>query len=113
MLTFSIRKEQGLSFALELARLSGLVADMEAISRGLTPEDLVEGEAPLVDRWILGRLPVPSLVGLSTEHPRLPGENRPIGTSDVWLISEDRSWARTLSRWYRLGRPAGHDDLHS
>lgn len=113
MVAFSIRKEQGPTFALELARLSALVADMEAIGCGLAPEDLVEGEAPLVDRWILGRLPVPCLVGLSTGHPRLPGENRLIGTSDVWLISEDRSWARTLSRWYRLGRPAGHDDLHS
>lgn len=113
MVAFSIRKEQGLTFALELARLSALVADMEAIGRGLGPEDLVEGEAPLLDRWILGRCPIRCLVGLSTGHPRLPGENRPIGTSDLWLISEDRSWARTLSRWYRLGRPAGHDDLHS
>jgi hypothetical protein len=50
---------------------------------------------------------------VSGTDPRLPGENRPIGTSDLWLMSEDRSWARTLSRWYRLGRPAGHDDLHS
>ncbi|RWL85658.1 MAG: hypothetical protein EOR67_21555 [Mesorhizobium sp.] len=113
MMAFSIRKQQGPAFAFQLARLSALVADMEAIGRGLAPEGLVEGEAPLLDRWILGRLPVPCLVGLSTGHPRVPGENRPIGTSDVWLISEDRGWARTLSRWYRLGRPAGHDDLHS
>ncbi|RWM39942.1 DUF6634 family protein [Mesorhizobium sp.] len=113
MVAFSIRKQQGSTFALEFARLSALVADMEAIGRGLAPEDLVEGEAPLLDRWILGHRPIPCLVGLSTGHPRLPGENRPIATSDVWLMSEDRSWARTLSRWYKLGRPAGHADLHS
>lgn len=113
MMAFSIRKEQGPVFALELARLAALVADMEAIGRGLAPEALVEGESPLLDRWILGRCPVPCLVGLSTGHPLLPGQNRMIGTSDVWLISEDRGWARTLSRWYKLGRPAGNADLHS
>jgi hypothetical protein len=36
MMAFSIRKEQGPAFALELTRLSVLVADMEAIGRGLT-----------------------------------------------------------------------------
>lgn len=97
----------------EYARLSRLASDINRLRRGENPEAVAPDPSPLLNYWILGRRPVPCLVGLSTGHPRLPGENRPIGTSDLWLISEDRSWARTLSRWYRLGRPAGHDDLHS
>jgi len=48
-----------------------------------------------------------ALAELSTGHPVLPGQDRLIATSDLWLISEDRQWARTLSRWYQLGRPGG------
>ncbi|WP_425299311.1 DUF6634 family protein [Pseudaminobacter soli (ex Zhang et al. 2022)] len=73
---------------------------------------LASGEAPILGRWRLAHRLVPCLSGVSTGHPKLPGENRPIGTSDVWLMSEERCWARTLSRWYRLGRPAGQSGDH-
>ncbi|WP_378951240.1 DUF6634 family protein [Mesorhizobium sp. ANAO-SY3R2] len=55
----------------------------------------------------------PCLAGLSSGHPKLPGTQRPIRTSDVWLVSQDWGWARTLSRWYRLGRPAELQSLDS
>jgi hypothetical protein len=112
MVTFHSRKEQDADFRKELARLSSLVADMEAIGNGAAPEDLVEGEPPLLDRWVLGHRFIPCLFGASTGHPLLPGDNRVIGTSDLWLLSDDRDWARTLSRWYRLGRP-GLSGFHS
>lgn len=113
MVTFSPRKQQHPTFDRDLARLSSLLADMQAIQRGLAPEDMIDGEAPLLDRWVLGRRLVPCLAGLSTGHPRLVGEHRAICTSDLWLLSEDRYWARTLSRWYRLGRPADLSGLDS
>ncbi|WP_193175442.1 DUF6634 family protein [Oricola nitratireducens] len=113
MVTFRRYDEQDPIFHREFERLSALVADMDAISRGLLPEELVEGEAPLLDRWMVASRIIPCLAGLSTGHPLLPGDNRMIGTSDLWLMSEDRTWARTLSRWYRLGRPAGQTDLQS
>ncbi|MHA6645859.1 DUF6634 family protein [Mesorhizobium sp. A623] len=62
--------------------------------------------SPILDRWCLGSRVVPCLVGFSTDHPELPGQGRLITTSDLWLLSEDMGWARTLSRWYRLGRPS-------
>lgn len=112
MVTFHSRKEQDTDFRKELARLSSLVADMEAIGKGVVPEDLVEGEPPLLDRWVLGHRFIPSLFGASSGHPLLPGDDRAIGTSDLWLLSDDRDWARMLSRWYRLGRP-GLSGFHS
>ncbi|MDX8527013.1 hypothetical protein RFM68_21155 [Mesorhizobium sp. MSK_1335] len=108
MVTFDPRGgQQNLAFEFELARLSALVVDMEKIRQGTRPGRLTE-DAPILDRWVVGHRQIPCLIGLSTGHPRLKGEDRPIVTSDLWLMSEDRGWARTLSRWYQLGRPAAN-----
>lgn len=106
MATFDHRKaDQGPAFELEQKRLGVLLADMEKIRQGASPELLV-ADAPILDHWILTHRPALCVAGLSTGHPRLTGEARPIITSDLWLLSEDRQWGRTLSRWYQLGRPA-------
>jgi len=98
-------------FTFQAARLLALADDMERVRCGVPPEAMADEEAPILDRWILAQRGVPCLAGLSTGHPLLVGEGRLIGTSDLWLLSEDRAWARTLSRWYRLGRPAEHSGL--
>jgi hypothetical protein len=113
MLLFNQHDEPGADFACEMERLATLVADMGRIHRGVPPEAMAGDDAPILDRWILARRAVPCLAGLSTGHPRLVGENRLIGTSDLWLLSEDHGWARTLSRWYRLGRPAERSGLNA
>lgn len=95
----------------QVDRLVALVADIERVRRGVPPEEMAGDAAPLLDRWILAQRIVPCLAGLSTGHPRIVGQGRLIGTSDLWLLSEDQNWARTLSRWYRLGRPAEHFGL--
>jgi len=97
----------------ETARLKRLAADMERVLAGILPEAIVTEESPLLDRWILGNTLAPCLVGLSTGHPTLIGANRAIATSNVWLMSDDMTWARTLSRWYRLGRPAERTNLNA
>lgn len=95
----------------ELVRIKRLASDMERILEGGAPETIAAEEPPLLDRWILGSVLTPSLVGLSTGHPTLAGVNRPIATSPVRLISADMSWVRTSSRWYRLGRPTERSGL--
>lgn len=92
--------------AVETERVRSLLADMERILGGDRPETIANDDAPILDQWNLINRPAACLVGLSTGHPNLPGTNRQIVTSEAWLISEDMAWARTLSRWYRLGRPA-------
>jgi hypothetical protein len=94
-------------------RLEALSADMERVLEGVLPEAIMTEEPPLLDRWILGNTLAPCLVGLSTGHPTLVGTNRAIATSNVWLMSDDMTWARTLSRWYRLGRPAERTNLNA
>ncbi|UZE46943.1 hypothetical protein ONR75_18185 [Rhodopseudomonas sp. P2A-2r] len=49
------------------------------------------------------------LVGEVTQHPSLG--SRRIITSQVWFADPDGCWARTVSRFYRLGRPADRIDI--
>ncbi|WP_158282814.1 DUF6634 family protein [Aminobacter sp. AP02] len=93
-------------FEREVDRLSSLAADMERIRDGTDPGQLA-AEAPILDYWMIATRPVSHLVGLATGHPVLTGTDRLITTSDLVMVSHDQSWARTLSRWYRLGRPNG------
>ncbi|MBS9721470.1 hypothetical protein JYU29_12320 [Tianweitania sp. BSSL-BM11] len=98
------RKTHGSAFNQALERLRILMADMEAVQAGLDPASLA-GEPPLLNRWALTWRPAQCLTGHSTGHPLLPGGEREIITSDLQLLSRDGCWARTSSRWYRLGEP--------
>ena len=107
MLTFDPRgqaNDPGLEQALR--RLKALVADLEAVRSGRSGTVLPE-TAPLLDQWDLAQRTAICLVGRSNGHPLLPGMGRQIATSELWLMSADRRWARTSSRWYRLGEPRG------
>lgn len=111
MLLFNPGDEQGPAFVAGMERMLSLAADMDRINRGHPPEAMAGDEVPILNQWVLTKRPAYCLAGLATGHPKLPGGNRAIGTSDLWMLSVDGTWARTLSRWYRLGRPAGQFDL--
>lgn len=93
-------------FEVEHQRLSRLVSDMDRLREGATVEELAGEAPPCLERWQLAQRPASCLMGLSFGHPLLPGIGRPIITSDLVLLTTDGSWARTVSRWYRLGTPA-------
>nr|WP_147407682.1 DUF6634 family protein [Pseudooceanicola algae] len=72
-----------------------------AVCLGVDP-DRSELEAPFLDNWTAAmRGREVFLVGSVTGHPVL-GDRR-IQTSTLIHLSPDREWARTLSRWYKLG----------
>ncbi len=70
---------------------------------GPTPTDL--STAPYLDHWMAMREFTDRIVlfGDVTGHPLL--HNTGIVTSQLFGIDAHAGWARTLSRWYRLGRP--------
>lgn len=88
----------------EIERLLRLVTDLQAIRDGRGPTAATLSDAPILDHWTPWVRPARCLAGYATDHPLLPGTGRPIVTSDLWVLAEDQGWARTLSRWYRLGR---------
>lgn len=85
-------------------RLRALAADLELIRKAEAPTQRQYDEAPFIDRW---RATTDAaglrLTGLVANHPRLrPG---PAMTTQLWSADPHGKWVRTLSRFYRLGRP--------
>lgn len=60
--------------------------------------------APLLEGWCAGLVdPTPRLFGRVTRHPRLR-DNARTYTSPYFQVNPGQGWARTWSRYYRLGR---------
>jgi hypothetical protein len=87
-----------------IARLERLATDLDRIGSGERPSADDLATAPLLARWRLATRSAPCLVGLCSDHPRLHGPL--IYTSELWAIAPKLGWARTWSRFYRLGTPA-------
>lgn len=85
-------------------RLRDLADDVEAADAGLGPSEADIAGAPVLDAWEYGIVPVRVLRGLVSGHPDIV-DGRPARTSEVYL-TDRMTWARTLSRWYRLRAPA-------
>ncbi|WP_408906295.1 DUF6634 family protein [Muricoccus nepalensis] len=90
----------------EVSRLESLAADLTRFAGGCPPSPAELASAPTLRFWRLVTHGGPHLVGICRGHPRL---RLPlITTSTVWAMDEGAGWARTLSRVYALGEPAGH-----
>ncbi|OPH83124.1 DUF6634 family protein [Nitrobacter vulgaris] len=66
--------------------------------------------APWLENWSSAALFSPCLIGEVTDHPLL-GDRPRIHTSQLMVLDAERGWARTWSRFYRLG-PPHHGDRH-
>jgi hypothetical protein len=90
-------------FAEALYRLERDVAHLRADGR---PTDEMLVRAPILNHWVAAIAPAPCLVGSVSGHPRL-GSRPLIHTSELYALDPIAGWARTWSRWYRLGIPKG------
>lgn len=87
-------------------RLRRLADDLDGIATATAPTAAELGNAPLLVDWrLVVLLSGLSLTGFVAGHPLLGA--RKIVTSPLWVLDPDLAWARTLSRFYRLGVPAG------
>lgn len=91
------------SISREAERLEELARDLRAIAQGTAPTNAELRRAPQLDGWALSVRPARCLTGVVTGHPILRGPI--VRTSELYLIDRRRGWARTLSRFYRLGTP--------
>ena len=93
-------------FDYEIERLQRLVADLKAIKLGAAPSAQTLNSSPVIHLYTLAaRDDCLCLKGVAEGHPRLG--TRHVLTSDLWVMAPRHGWARTLSRFYRLGRPLG------
>jgi len=86
--------------AFELHRLQRLSTDLSAIAEGHRPGKELEN-APFLDDYAPAFRWDPCLTGKVQGHPLLG--DRAVQTSGLWAYAPDLGWARTLSRFYRLG----------
>jgi hypothetical protein len=88
------------------AKLRTLADDLDDIRSGTGPATSDIATAPLLVDWRGVFTPMGlCLAGFAAGHPR--HGNRPVLTSQIWAADADGRWVRTLSRYYRLGVPAG------
>lgn len=91
-----------------LADLSHDIHDIRVHGR---PSHSALVNAPWLENWSSAALFSPCLLGEVTGHPLLG--NRPrIHTSQLMILDTEQGWARTWSRFYRLGAPHHGDRRH-
>ena len=85
-------------------RRERLTAVLKALGRGEGPSAAEIAAAPLLDAWqqTSSNEGMTVLVGVVSGHPRLL--DGPVTTSPLLLLDVERGFARTVSRWYRIGR---------
>lgn len=92
-----------------IEKLRRLTSDLSRIRSGRGPTRAEIVGAPVLDWWAIGVRPAPCLVGAAHGHPILREQNR-IVTSELFAIDTSRGFARTYSRFYKLGVPSGESD---
>ncbi|WP_424631795.1 DUF6634 family protein [Bradyrhizobium sp. SYSU BS000235] len=83
-----------------LATISDDINDLCVRGRP-SPSSLVD--APHLEDWSFAAVYTPCLIGEVTGHPLL-GDRPRVHTSQLLALDPEGGWARTWSRFYRLGR---------
>jgi hypothetical protein len=87
-------------------RLTKLLRDIRNLRAGELPSSEDLRAAPLIDKWSYGLIPARCIAGSVRGDPIL-GNRARVHTSELVLIDPEHGWARTWSRYYRLGTPDG------
>ena len=80
-----------------------LANDLHRVRIGLGPSDLELANAPFINNWRVIQRAEPALVGLISGHPVVHGHGI---TSGLYVLDRELGFARTFSRFYRLGQEA-------
>lgn len=93
------------ALAAQIQELKKLVQDLENIRNGQFPGKRTLVNAPTIDNWSVRYRNVPCLTGEISGHPEFGFVEHGI-TSNLWILAPHLNFARTMTRFYVLGRPA-------
>jgi hypothetical protein len=88
----------------EIRRLRGLVHALEDIRRGRHPDKAALTFFPKITSWRTIPRPDPCLTGVMFNHPTI-ADGRQGVTTGLWVLAPALGYARTVTRFYALGRP--------
>lgn len=92
------------------SQLRALADDCEQLKLARAVPPMLLRRAPLLENWVPALTPGGvQLIGYTVAHP-IHGD-RIVMTTPLWWADPDGTWVRSLSRFYRLGPPAGPDDV--
>jgi hypothetical protein len=83
--------------------LRRLLHDLEELRENGAPSPLSLSVAPYLDEWFPSNRLVPCLAGYPEGHPTCRS-GRMARTSDLWVFAPDHGYARTLNRYWRVGK---------
>jgi hypothetical protein len=87
----------------EIHRLRGLVHALEGIRRGRHPGKAALAAFPKITSWRAISRPDPCLTGTMFNHPTIADGRQGI-TTGLWVLAPALGYARTVTRFYALGR---------
>ena len=90
-----------------IRRVETLLTHLRKLKAGDLPTRHELERAPVLDNYQPGIRPADCLIGVVVGHPTLSGG---MTTSEIWTFAPHLGWAHTISRLYRLGRPATISD---
>lgn len=86
--------------------LTSLLCDIQDLRTTDMPRSMDLRAAPIIDKWSYGLIPSRCIIGSVRAHPIL-GDRARVHTSQLILVDPENGWARTWSRYYRLGALEG------
>lgn len=85
----------------QLKAYRSITRDLERVIRGEAPTETDLSNAPMLDMWCFATSQDLCLVGYVADHPLIG--SGPVTSSTLCILDPHGNWARTYSRWYRLG----------
>lgn len=64
-----------------------------------------------LENWSIAERTVQCLVGHPAGHPRL-SDGKPMVSSELYFLDDQMKYARTFSRWYRLGARLAPENMN-
>ncbi len=90
-----------------MRRMRAMCDDLDAVLAGLPPSEKLLADAPVLQEWRKVSYSALCLAGFVSGHPTI--RSGPLVSSQLYMVDPEQKWARTMSRFYRLGTPADED----
>lgn len=104
MVIFIDRSGPARGIDLQIEKTEALLVDLKRFASRQFPTSAELEAAPLIDEYQITPRTLPALSGRAYKHPLLGSAS--VMTTELWAVAPSLGWARTWSRFYRLGFPA-------